>query len=56
VKRWECQICGFVYDEAEGLADEGLAPGTRWEDIPDDWACPDCGTSKSEFKMVELVA
>ncbi len=56
MKRWECQICGFVYDEAEGLADEGLAPGTRWEDIPNDWVCPDCGTSKSEFKMVELVA
>jgi rubredoxin len=56
VKRWECQICGFVYDEAEGSPDEGLAPGTRWEDIPNDWVCPDCGTSKSEFEMVELVA
>jgi len=56
VKRWECQICGFVYDEAEGLPDEGIAPGTRWNDIPDDWECPDCGTSKSEFKMLELVA
>jgi rubredoxin len=56
MKRWECQICGFVYDEAEGLPDEGIAAGTRWEDIPADWACPDCGTSKSEFKMLELVA
>ena len=56
VKRWECQICGFVYDEAEGLPDEGIAPGTRWEDIPDDWECPDCSTGKSEFEMVELVA
>ena len=56
MKRWECQICGFVYDEAEGLPDEGFAPGTRWEDIPADWVCPDCGTSKSEFKMLELVA
>ncbi len=56
MKRWECQICGFVYDEAEGLPDEGIAPGTRWNDIPDDWECPDCGTSKSEFKMLELLA
>jgi rubredoxin len=56
MKRWECQICGFVYDEAEGLPDERIAAGTRWEDIPADWACPDCGTSKSEFAMLELVA
>jgi rubredoxin len=56
MKRWECQICGFVYDEAEGLPDEGIAPGTRWEDILDGWVCPDCGTSKSEFEMIELVA
>ncbi len=56
MKRWECQICGFVYDEAEGLPDENIAPGTRWEDIPDDWVCPDCGTGKSEFEMIELVA
>jgi rubredoxin len=56
LKRWECQICGFVYDEAEGLSDEGIAPGTRWVDIPEDWVCPDCGTGKSEFEMIELVA
>jgi len=56
VKRWECQICGFIYDEAEGLPEEGITPGTRWGDIPDDWACPDCGTAKSEFEMIELVA
>ncbi len=56
VKRWECQICGFVYEEARGLPEEGIAPGTRWEDISDDWVCPDCGTSKREFKMAEVVA
>ena len=56
MKRWECQVCGFVYDEAEGLPEEGFAPGTRWEDIPEDWLCPDCGTAKSAFEMVELVA
>ena len=53
MKRWECQICGFVYDESEGLPAEGFARGTRWEDIPADWECPDCGTAKSEFEMLE---
>jgi rubredoxin len=53
-KTWQCGTCGFVYDEAEGLPDEGLAPGTRWADIPDDWKCPDCEMSKSQFEMVEL--
>lgn len=54
MKRWECQVCGFVYDEAQGLPEEGLAPGTRWEDIPEDWCCPNCGSAKSEFRMVEI--
>ena len=47
-RRYECVVCGFVYDEAEGLPDEGVAAGTRWADIPDDWACPDCGASKED--------
>lgn len=54
MRKWECQVCGFIYDEAEGLPDEGIAPGTRWEDIDEDWACPDCGSLKSEFQMVEI--
>ncbi len=53
-RKWQCQTCGFVYDEAEGLEDEGIAPGTRWHDLPDDWVCPDCGTPKADFDMVEL--
>lgn len=53
-KRWECTICGFIYDEARGLPQEGIAPGTAWEDIPDDWQCPDCGVSKAEFDMLEI--
>ncbi|MCF8470420.1 MAG: rubredoxin [Parvibaculum sp.] len=53
-KKWECPTCGFVYDEAEGYPDDGLAPGTRWADVPDDWVCPDCGTLKSDFEMVEI--
>jgi len=56
MKRWQCQMCGFIYDEADGLPDHGIAPGTRWEDIPDDWTCPDCGTSKGQFEMAERVA
>jgi rubredoxin len=51
---WVCMICGFVYDEAEGLPEEGIAPGTRWSDVPDAWACPDCGAAKSEFEMVRI--
>ena len=54
-KTWMCLICGFVYDEAAGLPDEGIAPGTRWEDIPETWTCPDCGAAKSDFQMVEQV-
>ncbi len=52
-KKYECVICGFIYDEAEGLPDDGIAAGTRWEDIPDDWECPDCGISKTDFDLYE---
>jgi len=42
VSRYECDSCAYVYDEARGDVHEGFPPGTRWADIPDDWACPDC--------------
>ncbi|UTA47257.1 FAD-dependent oxidoreductase [Simiduia sp. 21SJ11W-1] len=48
---WECLVCGFIYDEAEGWPDDGIAPGTRWADVPDDWFCPDCGVGKEDFEM-----
>jgi rubredoxin len=54
MKKYLCLGCGFSYDEARGLPEHGIAPGTRWADIPDDWACPDCGTPKSGFEMVEI--
>ncbi len=54
MKKWECMICGWIYDEAEGDPDAGIAPGTPWEAVPDDWLCPDCGASKDEFEMVEV--
>ena len=53
-RTWMCVVCGFIYDEAEGLPEEGIAPGTRWEDIPDDWTCPDCGVTKDDFEMVDV--
>jgi rubredoxin len=53
-KSWMCVVCGWIYNEADGVPEEGIAPGTRWEDVPDDWTCPDCGATKSDFEMVEL--
>ncbi|HEY9389876.1 MAG TPA: rubredoxin [Mycobacteriales bacterium] len=53
-RAWMCLICGYVYYEELGLPEEGIPPGTAWEDIPDDWQCPDCGVSKDEFVMAEL--
>jgi rubredoxin len=43
-------VCGYVYSEAAGIPDEGIAPGTKWEDLPDDWTCPMCGATKDEFE------
>jgi rubredoxin len=56
MKKWQCAVCGFVYDEAVGLPAEGIAAGTPWGAIPEDWSCPDCGTAKSDFQMIELAA
>jgi rubredoxin len=53
-KLFICVQCGFEYDEAKGWPEDGIAPGTRWDDIPDDWSCPDCGAAKSDFEMVEV--
>ena len=51
---WQCRTCGHLYDEAEGAPDEGIAPGTRWRDVPDSWICPLCGTPKRDFDMIAL--
>jgi len=53
-KTWQCRTCGYLCSEADGDQNEGIAPGTRWADIPADWVCPLCGTPKSEFDMVEV--
>lgn len=54
-KIWECVVCGWVYNEAKGDAESGLAPGTKWEDIDDSWECPDCGMSKEDFDMIQVL-
>ncbi|MDF1780049.1 MAG: rubredoxin [Alcanivoracaceae bacterium] len=54
MRKWECVVCGFIYDEAEGLPEEGIPAGTAWNDVPEDWVCPDCGVSKDDFEMVEI--
>jgi len=53
VDKYVCQICGYVYDPEKGDPDGGIAPGTAFEDIPDDWVCPVCGASKDQFKKME---
>jgi rubredoxin len=50
----QCTLCAFVYDEEAGWPEEGILPGTRWEDVPDTWTCPDCSAKKSDFNMVEI--
>jgi rubredoxin len=54
MKSYMCVVCGFVYDEEQGLPDEGIAPGTKWEDVPETWKCPECGAGKDEFEMIEI--
>ncbi len=53
-KRYLCLLCGYIYDEAKGDPDEGIAPGTRWEDLADDWVCPECHAMKEDFEMVAI--
>jgi rubredoxin len=50
MERYVCQICGYVYDPAKGDSDSGIAPGTKFADLPEDWVCPICGASKSDFE------
>ncbi len=47
-------MCGFIYVEAKGWKEEGIAADTRWKDIADDWVCPECGVSKDDFEMIEI--
>ncbi len=53
MKKYRCVVCGYVYDPALGDPDGGIAPGTPFEQIPDDWVCPVCGASKDDFEPME---
>ena len=54
LKTYMCLICGWVYDEAAGLPDDGIAAGTLWKDIPMNWTCPECGARKDDFEMMAI--
>ncbi|MDD3999522.1 MAG: rubredoxin [Bacilli bacterium] len=47
--KYVCDVCGYVYDPAEGDSSQGIAPGTAFEDLPEDWVCPECGVGKDMF-------
>lgn len=53
MRKWECIVCGLLYDEEKGWPDDGIKPGTPWEDVPEDWLCPDCGVGKDDFSLIE---
>ena len=48
--KYVCAICGYEYDPAEGCPDQGIAPGTPWEEVPEDFVCPICGVGKDQFE------
>ena len=48
-----CIHCGFIYNEAEGYAEDGIEAGTKWDDVPDTWVCPDCAAMKTDFEEIE---
>ncbi|MGN0563145.1 MAG: rubredoxin [Candidatus Heritagella sp.] len=50
MKKYVCSVCGYIYDEAAGDPDNGIAPGTVWEDVPEDFVCPLCGVGKDQFE------
>ena len=53
MKKYKCSVCGWIYDPEVGDPDNGVQPGTAFEDISDDWVCPECGVGKSDFEVVE---
>jgi len=54
MKTYMCVICGYVYEEEKGDLAAGITAGTRWDDVPLSWRCPDCGAGKEDFEMVEV--
>lgn len=54
LKKYMCVICGLIYDETLGWPEDGIQPGTKWEDVPPNWTCPNCSARKDEFEMMEI--
>ena len=52
MEKWECTACGYVYDPEKGDPDNGVSPGTPFDNLPDDWVCPQCGVGKEFFQKV----
>ena len=52
MKKWQCSVCGYIYDPSVGDPDQGVAPGTPFEQLPDSWTCPDCGATKDMFEKM----
>lgn len=50
MEKWVCQVCGYVYDPAKADPSNGIKPGTSFDQLPEDWVCPECGASKDEFE------
>lgn len=53
MKKYECTVCGYIYDPEKGDPENGIEPGTAFEDLPDDWVCPECGATKDMFEPIE---
>ncbi len=53
MEKWKCTVCGYIYDSTKGDPDNDVKPGTRFEDIPDTWVCPECGVGKDAFEKFE---
>ena len=54
MKKWQCFFCSYIYAEALGAPAEGIPAGTRWEDVSDEWICPECGATKEDGAMLEI--
>jgi len=52
MEKWQCSICNYIYDPVIGDPSAGVAPGTAFEDLPDDWVCPECGADKGSFEKM----
>lgn len=53
MRKFECMVCGYIYEEELGDPDNGVDAGTKWENVPEDWVCPLCGVGKDEFQEVK---